>query len=75
VDALAVVSDGRIVLAGQATSDAFPTTPSAFQPQCHHSQYGYCLSPFVMVFSPRGELEYSTLVGDPPERERRRGRR
>ena len=68
VDALAAVPDGRIVLAGQARSDAFPTTPSAIQPQCHRSQNGYCDSPFVMVFSSRGELEYSTFVGGASER-------
>jgi hypothetical protein len=68
VDALAVVPEGRIVLAGQARSDAFPTTPGAIEPQCHHSQYGYCDSPFVMVFSSRGELEYSTFVGGASER-------
>jgi hypothetical protein len=58
VNALAVVPDGRIVLAGEARSDAFPTTPGAIEPQCPHSQFGQCLSSFVMVFSPRGELEY-----------------
>jgi hypothetical protein len=68
VNDLAVAPGGRTVLAGYAYSDAFPTTPGAIQPQCYHDQYDYCVSPFVMVFSPRGELEYSTFVGGGSER-------
>jgi len=45
-----------------------PDDAGAIQPQCHRSQNGYCDSPFVMVFSSRGELEYSTFVGGASER-------
>jgi hypothetical protein len=68
VNALAVAPGGRTVLAGHAYSDDFPTTPGAIQPLCYHNQYGDCVSPFVMVFSPRGELEYSSFVGGGSER-------
>ena len=63
VDSMALTPDSRIVVGGETLSDTFPITPGAVQAQCARSDFGYCLSPFVMIFSPRGDLVYSTFVG------------
>ena len=68
VDSMALTPDGLVVLGGVTGSDAFPVTPGAVQAQCDHSQYGYCRSPVVMVFSPGGELLYSTFAGGASQR-------
>ena len=63
LNSIAPAPDSRIVVSGWTSSDAFPITPGAVQAQCDRTLFGYCLSPFVMVFSPRGDLLYSTFVG------------
>jgi len=49
---------GNVVLAGETTSTAFPTTPDAVDRTCGNEG-----DAFVMVYSPSGALRYSTCVG------------
>jgi hypothetical protein len=55
---VAVMPDGGVVVAGLTTSDAFPTTITAFQGR-NNGQSDY----FVTVFDANGNLRYSTYLG------------